>query len=378
MPTFDPSRIDVEDFLDCLEVRNLSKATEREWRFSCPLPSHEGTDESPSCYMNDGTTAFFCHGCKGKGNAIHFTEQTLGVSRLEAIRMLRERYAPGSINPDARGMVQEVRKIWTPPDNEGEQPLLPETLIERYALRWDEAYYHWENGNGHPATDYMLERGFDPLALDTWEFGYDETSDRVTFAVRDEQGRLVGFKARAHDGRHPKYLVLGDGGGKAAARYGYERYFPSRVVFGAHRVEPGSEVIVCEGELNAVAVRSCTGLPAVAINGSHFTGEQAMILRKIASKVTLYLDDDDAGLRAVWGWEDSEGRWHPGIVEMLPGMPVEMVPEHQMDAAEYQEKDQIGVLKELIGDAESVFRRQLRSQHLPDRSAKIPAYAAGT
>ena len=58
MAPFDPSRIDVEDFLDCLEVRNLSKATEQEWRFSCPLPSHEGTDESPSCYMNAKTTAF--------------------------------------------------------------------------------------------------------------------------------------------------------------------------------------------------------------------------------------------------------------------------------------------------------------------------------
>ena len=375
---FDPSRIDVEDFLDCLEVRNLSKATEQEWRFSCPLPSHEGTDESPSCYMNAKTTAFFCHGCKGKGNALHFTEQALGVSRLEAIRMLRERYAPGSINPDARGMVQEVRKVWAPPEDEGAQPILDESLIERYALRWDEAYYHWENGNGHPATDYMFERGFDPLSLDSWEFGYDEATDRITFAIRDEQSRLIGFKARAYDGRKPKYLLLGDGGGKGGNRFGFERYQPSKVVYGAHRVQPGSEVIVCEGELNAVVISGWLGAPAVAISGSHFTREHALVLRKIASKVILYLDDDDAGLDAVWGWEANDGEWHPGIVELLPGLPVAMVPEHQMDAADYQQKDQIDVMKDLLAASESVFRRRLRSGHILGRSAKIPAYAAGT
>ena len=369
--SFDPSRIDVEDFLDVLEVRNLSKATEQEWRFSCPLPTHDGLDESPSCYMNGKTTAFFCHGCKAKGNAIHFTEQILGVTRLEAIRMLRERYAPGSINPDARGMVQEVRKLWTPAEPHGKQPILPESLIERYALRWDEAYYHWENGNGFPATDYMLKRGFDPLALDQWEFGYDELSDRITFAVRDEHGQLIGFKARAYDDRNPKYLVLGDGGGKGA-RYGYERYYPSRVVYGAHRVTPGSEVVICEGELNAVAVRSLTGRPAVAINGSFFSSYHARVIQRIASKVILYLDDDSAGLNAVWGWTDTQGDWHPGIVELLTGVPIDIVPEHQWDAAKYQEENQDEVLKALIGDSESVFRRRLRSPDLLDRTTHVP------
>ena len=29
-----------------------------------------------------------------------------------------------------------------------------------------------------------------------WEFGWDALSDRITFAVRDVQGRLIGFKSR--------------------------------------------------------------------------------------------------------------------------------------------------------------------------------------
>jgi len=91
MPAFDPSNIDVEDFLDCLDIRNVSRATAAEFRFSCPFPGHDNGDENASSYMNEETTAFFCHGCKASGNAVHFTQRVLGISPLEAIRMLKER-----------------------------------------------------------------------------------------------------------------------------------------------------------------------------------------------------------------------------------------------------------------------------------------------
>src|SRR6187549_779181 len=110
MASFDPSVIDVEHFLDTLEVRNLSKATLNEMRFSCPLPDHPGDDNDPSCYMNIHTTAFFCHGCKGRGNAVSFTAEVLGISPLESTRMLRQAYSRGGLNPDARSMTDEMQK----------------------------------------------------------------------------------------------------------------------------------------------------------------------------------------------------------------------------------------------------------------------------
>lgn len=261
-------------------------------------------------------------------------------------------------------MVEEVEKVLDRREEVIEQPILDESILERFALRWDEAYYHWENDNGHPATDYMFERGFDPLSLDEWEFGYDEISDRVTFAVRDEHGRLVGFKARAHDGRHPKYLVLGDGGKEG--RYGFPRYYPSRVVYGAHRVQADSEVVICEGELNAVVISGWTGIPSVAINGSYFSESHARIIRGIASKAILFLDDDSAGENAMWGWTDTKGRFHPGIVtELSPHLRIEIVPAHDRDAAQMQQDGDGEALLGLIKASETLLLRALKEKALP-------------
>lgn len=327
MSAFDLANIDVEDFLECLEIE-YEPSHGKEIRFPCPF--HGGLNNS--CSMDRETTAFFCHKCKERGTAVTFSSLLLGVSPIEAIRMLKQRYQPGYINPDAISMVEEVRKIL---DDQGEeikpQPLLPEDALKRFAVDWHEAFQGYARREGHPATDYMFERGFDPYTLTEWDFGYDSNYDRVTLPIRDESGKLIGFKARAYDARHPKYLVLGDRLG--AKRYGWPCYFPSRVVFGAHRIDPGQNVVVCEGELNVVAL-SRLKVPAIAINGSHFSDHHARVIRKIANRAILFLDSDKAGHEAVWGWTDNHGIRHPGIVDLLaPYMHVSIVPTHESDPA---------------------------------------------
>ena len=349
MPNFDPSCIDVADFLECLEIENVTQATATEYRYSCPFPNHANGDRDASAYMNSETTAFFCHGCKERGNAIHFAEWLLHVSPLEAIRMLKARYSPGGIDPSARDMVHEVKKILNPEDSEIPQPLLDEKLVMQHAVDWGDAERSYLIGDGFSACDYMFDRGFLPETLSKWEFGYDHKTDRVVFAVRDERGRLVGFKGRAHDGRKPKYLVLGDTPQKRGY-FGWDRYFTSRVVFGAHRVPKNCPLIICEGELNVVALDQKIDSPAVAINGSHFTKDQAKIIRSLASSAILFLDSDVAGHEATWGWEDSKSILHPGIVDLLsPYMPVFIVPDHEGDPATMDTTE----IEMLIGNSES-------------------------
>lgn len=333
MPSFDPASVDVPHFLETLEIRNITQATAHEMRFSCPFPSHTDGDRSPSCYMNIHTSVFFCQSCKERGTAVDFCAHVLGVSPIESIRILKQAYMPGAINPDARNMVAEVKKILTAQEDSIVQPILDESVLEERSVDWYEAYMEWDQTREHACWSYMFERGFEPETLADWEFGYDSICDRPVFPVRDVEGRLIGFKGRAwRDGQHPKYLVLGDG--PNGGPYGFPRYYSSRVVFGAHKVEPGSEVVVCEGELNAIATNAKTGLPAVAINGSHFSEFHAKIIRRIASKAILFLDTDQAGSDAVWGWYNSRGEHHPGIVDRLRKfMPVLIAPPHAGDAA---------------------------------------------
>lgn len=357
--SLDYFNIDVEDFLECLEIENIQVRGDQVY-FSCPFPGHDNGDSTPSATMNTDTTAFFCYACREKGNAVHFVTNLLKCSPMQAISMLRQRYQPGGINPDAVRIVDEVKKILQAADTEEKpQPVLPESALDRFETDWYAVAkaLTWPNDPADVPEpfQYMQSRGFGPDVLTDWEFGYDPLSGRITFAVRDADGALIGFKARAHDGRHPKYLVLGDYPNRRS-RYGWPCYFTSRVLFGANRIQPGSELVVCEGELNAIAVSSRTGRPAVAINGSHFSDRHARILRNLADKVILFLDDDKAGRDAVWGWKDSKGIHQPGIVERLKDfMPVSLVPRQEKDAAEMQG----GEIEELLSHAESALLRSL-------------------
>lgn len=332
--------------LDCLDL-DFEMARGDEIRMPCPF--HDGDNNTLS--MNTDTTAFFCYKCKAAGTASDFTAHLLQISPLEATRMLKERYQPGFINPDARNTVAEVRKILErEPVFVPAQPLLDESALERFAVNWPEAWMAWQTPGweSDPACDYVFERGFAPETLANWEFGWDSLSDRITFAVRDERGRLVGFKARSVDGRRPKYLVLGDSPGRGH-RYGWPCYFNSRVVYGAHRIESSiKELIVVEGEWNAIAVVTKLKSPAVAINGSNFTEHHARIIRELTERAILMLDSDKAGEMATWGWIDAQNRKHRGAVDQLkPFVSVHVVGEHESDAMDLDTFE----LEDIIGRA---------------------------
>lgn len=336
MSGFDPSCIDVEHFLETLEVRNLGWATDDELRFSCPFPSHAGLDEKPSCYMNVNTTAFFCHGCKQRGNAIGFTEVILGITPLEAIRLLRQRYQPGAINPDERDMVAEIKNVLKTKEELAVQPVLDESVLEAMSVDWKHVDFARRREQYVPEPlSYMFERGFDHQTLTNWDFGYDIHSDRPVFPVRDEHGQLIGFKGRAwQEGQFPKYFVLGDKSGKPS-KYGFPCYHTSQVVFGADRIFGDEDfIVICEGELNAIAVEMKTGHRAVAINGSHFSSFHADVIKRRANAAILFLDSDPAGESATWGWKDSNGTHHNGVVDSLKDfMDVRVCLPHEGDAA---------------------------------------------
>ena len=113
-------------------------------------------------------------------------------------------------------------------------------------------------------------------------------------------------------------------------RYGWPTYSKSRVVFGAHRIAPVvPELIICEGEWNAIAIWQKLNRPAVAINGSSFSITQAKIIRDLTDRAIIFLDSDEAGEMATWGWTDDRGSRHQGVVEQLsPFVSVRVVPTH--------------------------------------------------
>lgn len=351
---FDTRDIDVEEFLEVLEVENINRATEEEFKFSCPFPGHQHGDQNPSAYMNIDTTAWMCHGCKRRGNAVTFLAEHEMVSIMLATRWLHERYGGVGADPDAYSARAELERLWEKNEREDApltDPVLSDDILKHYTIDWNAV----AESDAPPAWgEYMLDRGFDPATLMEWEIGYCEDTRRIAIPVRDLDGGLIGFKGRAwQDGHKPKYLVLSPRWPTDRSLV-FERYHVALNVFGLDtaRANDERELIVCEGELNAIALWQMGYCNAVAVNGSNFSDRQAFLLRNYADKVVVWFDPNDAG--------------YDGILRVVNAlsdyMPVDVVPDSDQDPADLMKAKDEDSVRDLLYSAESALGLLLRSQ----------------
>ena len=137
---------------------------------------------------------------------------------------------------------------------------------------------------------------------------------------------------------------------------GLDRYHVALNVFGlneAVNVNEERELLVVEGELNAIALWQMGFYEAVAVNGSNFSERQAFLLRNAADKVTVWFDPDDAGydgtLRVVNALSDY--------------MPVDVVPDCDRDAADFlMEPDGENSVLDLLHNSESSLKILLEAR----------------
>jgi hypothetical protein len=360
--------VDVDDFLDAMEVLNVSHATSDERLFSCPFPGHSSGDARPSAYMNDGSkdqskaTVWKCHGCGRSGNAITFYAELENVSKLEASHHLRAQYAPNFRAPRGGSIAAEFEARMREREREiadsQDPPSIPREVHEqRFAVDWQ----HADRMNGLPGCPpevaYMFERGFTVDTLEVWEIGYDEWSRRLTIPVHDPSGNIIGIKGRTwQDERKPKYMILGDKQGEPA-HYGWTHYEKSLVVFGLHMlVGPVETLVLVEGELDVIALWQI-GIPAVCTGSAHLSEAQARIIRQWCDELVVFYDSNTAGNQATFGWHDKDDEFHAGVIHKLrPHIRVRVVPAHTDDASKMVQDNRIDELRELIASAESVVQ----------------------
>jgi DNA primase len=276
----DLTNVDVLDFLEALGIRNITDGGD-EIQYSCPFPVHGYGDSTPSAYMNTETTAFFCHSCKARGNAIHFLAMLEGISPLLAAQHIRNRYGDGFLEP-TEGFQAEL------------ESLLQKQTTKKLPSANQPIDYSMQLLSGE-ALEYMRGRGFKDDTLESWQICYDQISNRIAIPVRDKDGVLIGFKGRAYLPNHnPKYLVLGDKEGRGT-RYGFPTYDVANVVFGLDRVDHSIDsLILVEGELNVLALDQHGMRNAVAV-GSNFGDTKRDLILDRCDSVCLFLDDDPAG-----------------------------------------------------------------------------------
>lgn len=358
MSNIDLSVVDVEDFLNALDVERVQRTKDDEIKFSCPFPGHTHGDADPSAYMktadSDKPTAFICFGCGETGNAVTFLAKHEEATIEQAKIWIRQEYGGEFKEPESTFAIEwdEYFRETEVGEPEVINPVLDENYIDMFSIG------DWKHfcDIDHPIEGYMLRRGFTVDTLNSWQIGYDEISDRFTIPIRNEAGELIGFKGRTpHADVQPRYQILGDRLNPQTNRYGFYPYRAQEVLFGLDRTGQKDECVLIEGELNVISADQKGFDNFIGLGGSSIlSSEQIRLLRWHFDSVVLFYDSlkkpdegtigpafepDMAGLKATW----------KAIQKLEPHMPVRVVDYHVGDPNDMAHEE----IKHLVDNAVS-------------------------
>jgi DNA primase len=276
-------------------------------------------ERTPSFKVNPRDKLYYCFGCEASGDVFRFVEEKEGLTFPEAVESLAERYGVElereNEDPQAEERRRRKARLWQ--------------LLERTAKFYER--YLWEAPKAEKARAYLAGRGLSEDVLRRFGVGmapsawdqvltgsqragfkvdelqaagliqkgrqgghYDRFRSRITFPIRDQRGRVLGFGARAlSPDSKPKYLNSPEG----------ELYRKSHTLYGIDRargpIAKARRAIVVEGYTDVLALHQAGVEEAVAIMGTAITPEQITMLAGLTESVVLALDADRAGADAM-------------------------------------------------------------------------------
>jgi DNA primase len=280
----------------------------------CPF-HHEKT---PSFNINPARQFFHCFGCKKSGDAIAFVREYEGLPFSDAVRKLAERAGIA--------VVEQARD----PKEEADRRRRGQLLDLHRKLT---AYYHQlllEAPEARHARDYLEGRGFTRETAEKWKIGwappkpmfvawakaeglrgrdladagiikpgqrgaYFYFRDRLMFPIANDYGDVIGFSGRQLDETQKE--------GKYVNSPETRLFKKSNVLFGLDKARKGimdeKAVLICEGQLDAIACHEHGIVHAIAPLGTAFPKQHARTLRRYTKTAILCYDSDTAGNKAV-------------------------------------------------------------------------------
>lgn len=306
------ARIDIVDLIS--ETVQLRKAGSS-YSGMCPFHDNKRT---PAFAVFPDSGTWRCFGqCNEGGDIFSFVMKKEGWDFKETLEHLAKR-AGVELRPQTPH--QQARNEQT----DRLRDLLEAVVVfYRHQLR--------NTAAGADALRYLHDRGLDDETIDTWGVGYAQDSfeitlnhltekdftrdeilaagmvsqrdnghifdrfrDRVTFAIRDERGRMTGFGARAlRKDQVPKYLnspqtILFD---KGRMLYGLDR--------ARSPIREANQVVIVEGYMDVIVPHMHGFTNLVSPMGTALTEDHLRLLKRRSRNIILALDPDAAGSRAT-------------------------------------------------------------------------------
>lgn len=307
------SRLDILQIVE--PYVSLKRSSGSSYVGLCPFHN----EKTPSFHVNTDRKFFHCFGCNAGGDAITFVMKMQNLSFSDAVVQLAE----------SVGLKVPTRDTF-----DSELTQLRKTVLEinRKAAR----YYHecLFSEQGQKALEYMYGRGYTKNTLIRWGVGYapagwtnvydhlrslgytddqiraaqlviapkkegaknrlfDFFRDRVMLPIIDANGNVIGFGGRTLDPNEKarKYMNTSD---SFVFRKGNNLYGMNYA-----KSTKQDHLILCEGNLDVIAMHQAGFDNAVAGLGTALTPEQGRLLKKYTDRVVLCYDNDEAGRKAT-------------------------------------------------------------------------------
>src|SRR5262249_25832267 len=163
----------------------------------------------------------------------------------------------------------------------------------------------WAGKEWSEASEYLKKKGFrDKELLDTGvakknERGQlsDKFRNRIMFPIADSAGRVVGFSGR----------IFGEDASPEAPKYLNSPETPlflkSRILYGFDKAKMSMRKLNCavldEGQMDLLMSHQAGWGNTVAVSGTAFTSEHAVLIKRMTENIVIALDPDEAGIKAA-------------------------------------------------------------------------------
>lgn len=282
-------------------------------------PFHQ--EKTPSFTVNEHKQIFHCFGCGKGGDAFRFVMDRENVDFPEAIHLLADRC--NVIIPEKNEYNQVISK------KELDLKSRAYNLQEEFTKFFCRSLYLPQNTH---ALSYLYNRGITDDVIQKFRIGYspddwgacvnfarsmnytveemlatgtirqnensqnlyDHFKGRLIFSIWDSRGKVVGFSGRTLDptAKVAKYVNTSETILFKKSQLLYALPF-ARSAMHNHNMS-----ILCEGQLDVIAMHRAGFECAVAPQGTAFTIEQAKLLQRYKT-ILLGFDSDKAGQNAI-------------------------------------------------------------------------------
>jgi len=300
---------DIKGRLDILEVVSRYVPLQRSGRsHKAPCPFHQ--EKTPSFFVFPERQSWRCFGaCATGGDVFSFVMRSENMEFGDALKHLAQQTGIELPNQEKRNQNQSNFDI-----NESARVYFQELLASARGAETrayldkrgvsSEAIEKFELGlspsDGESLKNRLVKEGYSLEQLNqagivrTSQNGWnhDLFRSRLMFPIRNGQGGLGGFGARALDDSQPKYL-------NSPRTPVFDK---GHILYGLHLAKESARqqgIVIVEGYMDAVAAHQEGFSNVVASMGTALTENQVAEIRRLTKDVTMALDADVAGQQAT-------------------------------------------------------------------------------